>query len=61
MRITMRAVYIMLHVYYMAHLNKLNKVKTTAMQRRATSSIFNGEVYLRHNANYVDLAQSHGY
>ena len=25
MRITMRVVYIMLHVYYMAHLNKLNK------------------------------------
>ena len=27
----------------------------------ATSSIFNGDVYLRHNANYVDLAQIHGY
>ena len=25
MRITMRVVYIMLHVYYIAHLNKLNK------------------------------------
>ena len=31
MRITMRVVYIMLHVYYMAHLNKLNKVKTAAI------------------------------
>ena len=45
MELTMRVVYIMLHLYYMAHLNKLNKSR-----RR-----------VRHNANYVDLAQIHGY
>ena len=62
MRITMRVVYIMLHVYYMAHLNKLNKsIKSNGCDAAATSSIFTGDVYLRHNANYVDLAPIHGY
>ena len=57
MRITMRVVYIMLHVYYMAHLNKLNK---SIKSKRLPCS---GDIiyFQRRNANYVDLAPIHGY
>ena len=62
MQLTMRVVYIiMLHLYYMAHLNKLNKSIKSKRLPCSGEVIYFRRRRVRHNANYVDLAQIHGY
>ena len=61
MRITMRVVYIMLHVYYMAHLNKLSKSIKSKRLPCSGDVIYFQRCRVRHNANYVANAQISGY